>query len=317
MTLLENLDSVLTNSKNLIPSLNNPFDMDTDTPINVGIDKVRIGCILKPPYYRDKEDFQWIGKGGKAFWPVTDTEGVYLFTNVMNGVPRGYLTFNPARIIDPCGITCASWDETLEAIERIARIAYEQFFVFEPTTNGLDMYGMHLTADFAPIPDMQRVLNKAKEARAFRGVKPRGFWSEDGSRIESVYFNSKSRGTLKFYDKSVEANLAIPMLRIEYETVRPLHKSSGLEKVEDINESVIDCLFKSRIEPVVKAISPTRERYVDQILANKRDSKTLIQICGREFLARFGVFPTTGQTEKHNKRDFDDKYFYGQIDEIL
>lgn len=317
MTLMENLDSVLTNSKNLIPSLNNPFDMDTDTPINVGIDKVRIGCILKPPYYRDENDLNWGPKGGSTSWPLTDTEKVYLYTNVINGVHRGYMTFNPARIIDPCGITCASWDETLEAIERIARIAYEQFFVFEPTTNGLDMYGMHLTADFAPIPDMQRVLNKAKESRAFKRIKPRGFWSEDGSRIESVYFNSKSRGTLKFYDKSVEANLAIPMLRIEYETVRPLHKAEGLEKVEDINKSVIDGLFKSRIEPVVKAISPTRERYVDQILADKRDARTLIQICGREFLGGFGVFPAIGQTEKYNRREFEDKYFYGQIDEIL
>jgi hypothetical protein len=291
--------------------------MDTDTPINVGIDKVRIGCILKPPYYRDENDLNWGPKGGSTSWPLTDTEKVYLYTNVINGVHRGYMTFNPARIIDPCGITCASWDETLEAIERIARIAYEQFFVFEPTTNGLDMYGMHLTADFAPIPDMQRVLNKAKESRAFKRIKPRGFWSEDGSRIESVYFNSKSRGTLKFYDKSVEANLAIPMLRIEYETVRPLHKAEGLEKVEDINKSVIDGLFKSRIEPVVKAISPTRERYVDQILADKRDARTLIQICGREFLGGFGVFPAIGQTEKYNRREFEDKYFYGQIDEIL
>ncbi len=317
MTLLENLDSVLTNSKELIPSLNNPFDLDTDTPINVGIDKVRVGCILKPPYYRDKEDFQWIGKGGKAFWPVTDTEGVSLYTNVMKGVHRGYITFNPARIIDPYGITCASWAETLEAIERIARIAYEQFFVFEPTTNELDMYGLHLTADFAPIPDMQRVLNKAKEARAFRGIKPRGFWSEDGSRIESVYFTSKSRGTLKFYDKSVEANLAIPMLRVEYETVRPLHKAEGLTKVESINELIINDLFKSRIEPVIKAINPTKERHVDQILANKRDARTLIQICGREFLRGFGIFPAIGQTEKTNRREFDSRYHYSQIEDVL
>jgi hypothetical protein len=107
------------------------------------------------------------------------------------------------------------------------------------------------------------------------------------------------------------------MLRIEYETVRPLHKAEGLEKVEDINKSVIDGLFKSRIEPVVKAISPTRERYVDQILADKRDARTLIQICGREFLGGFGVFPAIGQTEKYNRREFEDKYFYGQIDEIL
>jgi len=317
MTLLENLDSVLTNSKNLIPSLNNPFDMDTDTPINVGIDKVRIGCILKTPYYRDKEDFQWNWKGGWAFWPITDTEGVSLYTNFMNGVCRGYMTFNPARIIDPCGITCASWAETLVAIEGIARLAFEHFFIFDPTTYGLDMYGMHLTADFAPIPDMQRVLNKAKEVRAFRGVKPRGFWSEDGSRIESVYFNSKSRGTLKFYDKSVEANLAIPMLRIEYETVRPLHKAEGLTKVENLNESVIQNLFKSRIEPVVKALNPTKETLVDMILANRRDAKTLIQICGREFLNRLGVYPPLGQTFKDNKRDFESKYHYSQIEDIL
>ena len=279
MTLLENLDSVLTNSKNLIPSLNNPFDTDTDTPINVGIDKVRVGCILQPPFYRDKEDFQWIWKGGKAFWPLTDTEGVSLYTNVMKGVHRGYMTFNPARIIDPYGITCASWAETLEAIERIARIAYEQFFVFEPTTSGLDMYGMHLTADFAPIPDMQRVLNKAKEIRAFRGIKPRGFWSEDGSKIESVYFKSKTRGTLKFYDKSVEANLAVSTLRIEYETVRQLHKAESLTKVEDINELIIDDLLNQSSKPSIQLKNGMLTKFWQISKMQKRSSRSAEESC--------------------------------------
>jgi hypothetical protein len=144
-----------------------------------------------------------------------------------------------------------------------------------------------------------------------------GYWSADGRRLESVYFKTKSRGTLKFYDKSVEANLAIPMLRIEYETVRPLHKATGLSKVKDINESVIRDLFKSRIEPVVKAINPTRERHVDQILSNKSDAKTLIHICGIEFLNRLGIYPPLSQSIKDNRRDFDRKYFYTQIEDIL
>lgn len=317
MTLQENLDSVLTNSKNLIPPLNNPFDIDTDTPINVGIDKIRIGCILKKPYYRAGSDIRWNSGGGKAFWPITEQTSMSLYTNRKKGVYRGYITFNPAKIIDPCGITCTSWDETLVAIGGCAQMAYEQFFVFEPTLYDLEMYGMHLAADFPHIPDMQRVLNKAKESRAFRGIKPMGYWSADGRRLESVYFKTKSRGTLKFYDKSVEANLAIPMLRIEYETVRPLHKATGLSKVKDINESVIRDLFKSRIEPVVKAINPTRERHVDQILSNKSDAKTLIHICGIEFLNRLGIYPPLSQSIKDNRRDFDRKYFYTQIEDIL
>jgi len=317
MTLLENLDSVLTNSKNLIPPLNNPFGIDTDTPINVGIDKVQIGCILQPPFYRDEEDFRWNWKGGKAFWPITDTEGVSLYTNIINGVHRGYMTFNPARIIDPYGITCASWAETLEAIERIARIVHEQFFVFEPTTYGLDMYSLHLTADFSPISDMQHVMNKAKTIRPFRGNKPHAYFAQNGIDIETVYFDSESRGQIRIYDKSVEAGLPISVLRIEYETVRKLHVADGTPQVGDITNETIQQLFRTRLEPVIKTLNPTRRRFVDQIIANRTDLKRLIQICGIEFLNRIGVYPPLSQSFKDNKREFDKKYFYTQIEDIL
>ena len=317
MTLQENLHSVLTNSKNLIPSLNNPFDMDTDTPINVGIDKVRIGCILKPPFYRDENDLNWGPKGGSTSWPLTDTEKVYLYTNVINGVHRGYMTFNPARIIDPCGITCASWAETLEVIERVARIVHEHFFVFEPTTYGLDMYSLHLTADFSPVPDMQCVMNKAKTIRAFRGNKPRAYFAQNGIDIETVYFDSESRGQIRIYDKSVEAGLPISVLRIEYETERKLHIADGTPQVGDINDETIQRLFRTRLEPVIKALNPTRERFVDQIIANRTDLKRLIQICGIEFLNRLGIYPPLSQSVKDNRRDFDKKYFYTQIEDIL
>jgi hypothetical protein len=317
VTLQEILDSVLTNSKNLIPPLNNPFDMDTDTPINVGIDKVRIGCILKPPYYRDENDFNWGLKGGSTSWPLTDTEKVYLYNNVINGVRRGYMTFNPARIIDPCGITCASWAETLEVIERVARIVHEQFFVFEPTTYGLDMYSLHLTADFSSVPDMQRVMNKAKTIRAFRGNKPRVYFAQNGVDIETVYFDSESRGQIRIYDKSVEAGLPISVLRIEYETERKLHLADGTPQVGDITEEIIQRLFRTRLEPVIKALSPTRERFVDQIIANRTDLKRLIQICGIEFLNRLGIYPPLSQSFKDNKREFDKKYFYTRIEDIL
>ena len=317
MTLMENLDSVLTNSKNLIPVLNNPFDMDTDTPINVGIDMVRIGCILQPPYYRDENDFNWGLKGGSASWPLTDTERVYLFTNVMNGVRRGYMTFNPARIIDPCGITCASWAETVEVIQRVARIVYKQFFIFEPTTYGLDMYGLHLTADFAPVPDMQRVMNKAKTIRAFRGNKPHVYFAPNGIDIETVYFDSESRGQIRIYDKSVEAGLDVLTLRIEYETERKFHQADGTPQVGDISDETIQRFLRTRLEPVIKALNPTQERFVDQIIANKTDLKRLIQICGIEFLNRLSIYPPLSQSCKDNKREFDKKYFYTKIEDIL
>jgi hypothetical protein len=313
----ENLDSVLTNSKKLIPSFNNPFDMDTDTPINVGIDKVHVGCILQPPYYRDSQDLDWDSKGGSTSWPLIGNEKVYLYTNVINGVHRGYMTFNPAKIIDPCGITCASWTETLEVIARVARIVHEQFFIFEPTTYGLSIYSLHLTADFSPIPDMQRVMKKAMTLRAFRGKKPHAYFAPNGIDIQTVYFCSESRGKIRIYDKSVEAGLAVPTLRIEYETVRKLHKAEGTPLVGDITDETIQRLFRKRLEPVIKALNPTHERFVDQIIANRTDLKRLIQICGIEFLNRLGIYPPLSQSIKDNRRDFDKKYFYTQIEDIL
>ena len=59
------------------------------------------------------------------------------------------------------------------------------------------------------------------------------------------------------------------------------------------------------------------ERFVDQIIANRTDLKRLIQICGIEFLNRLGIYPPLSQSVRDNRRDFDKKYFYSQIEDIL
>ena len=314
----ENLPSPLTNSKHLTPILNNPFDMDTDTPINVGIDKVRVGVVLKDPYLRDEDDWLPTNDGGmKASWPITEETGIFAYVNSYRGVARGYITFNPSRIIDPNGTTCASWDETLVAIGGCAQIAYRELFIFEPTLYDLDMYSLHMTADFAPIPDMQRVMKKAQQLEAFRRVKPRPFLSAGGKAIESVYFQTSTQGQIKFYDKSVEANLSVPTLRIEWEIPRKFFVANGLPKVGDITDDVIQNLFETKLGPVIKALKPTEEKLVDEILANPKETKTLLHICGREFLARLNIHPKINEQFKRNKREFDKKYFYVDIEDIL
>jgi hypothetical protein len=314
----ENLPLPLTNSVDLTPILNNPFDMDTDTPINVGIDNVRVGTVLKPPYFRDKEDWLPTKDGGKkASWPITEDACLTAYVNSYRGVTRGYITFNPSRIIDPNGTTCASWDESLVAIGGCAQIAYRELFIFEPTLYDLDMYTLHLTADFAPIPDMQRVMKKTMQLEPFRRVKPRPFLSAGGKAIESVYFETKTQGQIKFYDKSVKANLSVPTLRIEWEIPRKFFMANGLPKVGDITDDVIQNLFETKLGPVIKALKPTEEKLVDEILANPKETKTLLHICGREFLARLNIHPKIEEQFKRNKREFDKKYFYVDIEDIL
>ena len=314
----ENLPSPLTNSKHLTPILNNPFDMDTDTPINVGIDKVRVGVVLKDPYLRDEDDWLPTNDGGmKASWPITEETGIFAYVNSYRGVARGYITFNPSRIIDPNGTTCASWDETLVAIGGCAERAYRELFIFEPTLYDLDMYSLHMTADFAPIPDMQRVMKKAQQLEVFRRVKPRTFLSAGGKAIESVYFQTSTQGQIKFYDKSVEANLSVPTLRIEWEIPRKFFVANGLPKVGDITDDVIQNLFETKLGPVIKALRPSEGKLVDEILANTKETKTLLHICGREFLARLNIHPKITEQFKRNKREFDKKYFYVGIEDIL
>jgi hypothetical protein len=87
--------------------------------------------------------------------------------------------------------------------------------------------------------------------------------------------------------------------------------------VRDITDETIQRLFRTRLEPVIRALNPTRERFVDQIIANRTDLKRLIQICGIEFLNRLGIYPPLSQSIKDNRRDFDKKYFYTQIEDIL
>ena len=314
----ENLPSPLTNSKHLIPILNNPFDMDTDTPINVGIDKVRVGCILKPPYYRAEEDWQPTKEGNmKTWYPITEETGFSAYMNSHRGVVRGYITFNPSRIIDPHGTTCASWDETLIAIQGVVQIAYNHVFNCKTILDELDVYSLHLAADFAPVPDMQRVLKKAQQLEVYRRVKPTTYMSAGGKRIETVYLTTRTKGKIKFYDKSVEANLSVSTLRIEQETTRKFHTAHGLSKVGDITDDVIQELFKTELGPVIKALKPTEENLVDEILANTKETRTLLHICGREFLARRQIHPKITEQFKRNKREFDKKYPYVDIEDIL
>ena len=313
----ENLLEVLTNSKKSIPVLNNPFDIATDQPIQLGIDKVKVGCVLIPPFHLDYEEMTPHEDGRKATWPITEHANLSMFTHKKRGVHRGYLTFNPSRIIDPFGITCATWNETLATIGLCAQIAYEQFFVFEPNMNKLDMWSMHLSADFGPIADMQRVLNAAKNTQAFRGANPHAYFDTNGTDIQTVYFESATRGKFRIYDKTAQAGLSSPILRVEYETTRKLHMAEGTPKVGDMTNEVVQRLFKSRLEPLIRALNPLQRRSVDEIIANTADTRTLIQICGREFLSQHSIYPPTGKTYVNNKRDFQKKYPYTRIEDIL
>ena len=313
----ENLLSVLTNSKNFMPVLNNPFDIATDQPIQVGIDKVKVGCVLIPPFHLDYEEMTPHGDGRKASWPITDHASLSMFTHKTRGVHRGYLTFNPSRIIDPFGITCASWDETLATIGGCAQIAYEQFFVFQPNMYKLDMYRLDLAADFGPIADMQRVMHQAKTVKAFQGANPEVWFAPNGIDIETVYFKSATRGKFRIYDKTAQAGLPVNIIRVEYETTRAIYKSQGTPTVGDITNEVVQRLFKSRLEPLIRALNPLQQRSVDKIIANTADTRTLIQICGREFLSQHSIYPPAGKTYLNNKRDFQKKYPYTRIEDIL
>jgi hypothetical protein len=313
----ENLLSVLTNSKNLIPVLNNPFDIATDKPFHVGIDKVRVGFVLRPPFYRDLEAMQPYKKGLIAHWPMSEHAQFTLFTNTFKGVRRGFITFNPSRIIDPFGITCASWKDTQIATEMCAKIAYNEFFSFDLDINKLDIYRLDLTADFGPIADMQRVMHQAKTVKAFQGANPEVWFAPNGIDIETVYFKSATRGKFRIYDKTAQAGLPSPVLRVEYETTRKLHMAEGTPKVGDMTNEIVQRLFKSRLEPLIRALNPLLQRSVDKIIANTPDARTLIQICGREFLSQHSIYPPAGKTYLNNKRDFQKKYPYTRIEDIL
>ena len=309
--------SVLTNSRNLIPELNNPFDVGTDTPINVGIDKIRVGIVLDEPYFRDKEDFTPQRGGLMATWPITENASLNLFANKKRGVWRGYFTFNPARLFDPDGITLASWEETLVAIGHSAQLAYNQFFCFRQGIDHLDVYGMHLAADFGPIQSIEGVLRRSATLRAFRGVKPKAWFALDGKNLETVEFKSKASGTVTFYDKSRESNLALPVLRAELKTVRKVHTDLNLTTVGQVTSDAIQMLFRTRLERLIQTLSPLKSHSVDEILAQPQDCRTLVGMCGYEYLAQHGYFPPKAATFKRQESSFADRYPHSSLEELL
>jgi len=317
MTTVENISSVLTNSAHLLPKLINPFTDGTDIPINLGIDKIQVGFVLDRPWYRDREDFISDGRGLKAQWPITEDVTLSVYSSFRKGVTRGFLTYNPSRLIDPHGITCANWEETAHSLERVASLAFDHFFHFSEPLENFDIYSFHLTADFGPISDMERVMRAATKLKPFRGVKPRTYLGHGGEATETVYFKSKRMGQIRIYDKAKQAGLSRPVLRIEFETSRKFHLDDGTHKVGLISTETLDRLFRSRLEPIIQALKPMERYRVDEILADDCDRRTLIELCGRSYMAERHVYPPASQSFQRRLRGFFKKYPYESVEDFF
>jgi hypothetical protein len=145
---------------------------------------------------------------------------------------------------------------------------------------------------------MQRVMHQAKTVKAFQGANPEVWFAPNGIDIETVYFKSATRGKFRIYDKTAQAGLPVNIIRVEYETTRAIYKSQGTPTVGDITHEVVQRLFKSRLEPLIRALNPLQQRSVESSSVNIRSTHPLARLTS-----------TTSVTSKRNTRTHESRTF--------
>ena len=197
--------------------------------------------------------------------------------------------FNPSAILNP-GRNLATLAETCSALGEVLRSARE-FVSLPPKITDYGLSRIDLTVDFEPVSDMQYLLKLASQSRAFRNTTPNIRPSHVTEEIESVSFNTRSSGSVLFYDKSAERSENGRRFRVEVSLERV-----NLRRIEQLNlttlsEDILRAAFRKRLTNFIDACLQVKSSRVAEILQKGEYTKTLVTAAGYEYLKQHGHHP--------------------------
>jgi hypothetical protein len=224
----------------------------------IGIDKLAFG--MYPWSIRPEAEYEWDTKKvlnnhrpgyeyTRTFISVTGHKVfVYLKTNADDSPPFMKVSFNPSE-----GSHLVSVTDSLEIARAIVEET-ETLVVHAADINDSTIQMVHITADFAPVADLQGALRAVEVARAKKGWQPNVHRSIGYRGGVSVTHKTKTAGEVMAYNKSAQAGLPEPTLRIEAKVFKKARSKYGLNQLRDLTKERAQDTFLDLIEPFTTAL---------------------------------------------------------------
>jgi len=292
--------------------------------INIGIDKMKVVFPVSSPRLPLN---QWDSKSiRKMKYGASETAHIYVPTDLHSECSIGYnwnpvkgrigwVEFNPSKVMNSDG-HLADIGEAYECLDHVLNIA-TGYLNFHIDAEDVSFHRLDVTVDLGPVIDLQRALYLARSARPYLRGKPELTLNQKTLEVETVMFKTRRTGTVLFYDKSAEAGLDEPTLRVEVQVLRRELMKKGPRNLGEFSLDLLRPLFLDRVATFATLCMGTPKAQTDQILQNKRDRNHLVSVAGRELLGTNGLeIPKTDHFVKVDRK-FKKNYPYNSVCDLL
>lgn len=233
-----------------------------------------------------------------------------------SGHPKAVsVEFNPSTILHT-DRTLATLAETCASLGEVLRSARE-YVSLPPNVADYGLSRIDLTVDFEPVSDMQHLLKLCMSSRPFRNTKPNIRPSHLTGETESVSFNTRSSGSVLFYDKSAERSENGRRFRVEVSLERV-----NLRRIEQLNlstlsEDALRSAFRKRLTKFIDACLEEKASRAGEILQKDEYTKTLVTAAGYELLASYGVHPKKTKHWNLKYSNFKKRFPHNSIGDLM
>jgi hypothetical protein len=248
---------------------------------------------------------QWVPLGNHGFSTGISTKNGQL----------GWVEFNPSKIVNE--------DAKLIGLTRSAQVLVDvleqtrDLYEIHADLNEFAIHRLDLTVDFAPVADMQYLLDLATKASPFRSVAPSIRQHPKTGEKESVTHATKSTSCVICYDKSKKENFKTPTFRIEVQAKRDDLREMGLASIADICEEKARNVFNKRAQPFIDLCTSTPKTWIDEIVTSKEDKNTFIYSAGYEYVEMNGRKLAMTPHQRRKYRKFQKKWPHRKIQDLL
>jgi hypothetical protein len=292
--------------------------------INIGIDKMKVVFpVIGPRLPLNQWDSKSIRKMQNG---ASETAHIYVPTGLHGQCSIGYhwhpmrgrigwVEFNPSKVMHHDG-HLADISETYECLDHVLNIA-TGYLNFSIEAEDVSFHRLDVTVDLSPVIDLQRALYLARSARPYLRSKPQLTLHQKSLEVETVIFKTRRTGTVLFYDKSEEAGLDEPTLRVEVQVLRKELMKKGPRNLGEFSLDLLRPLFLDRVATFATLCMGMPKAQTDQILQSKSDTNHLVLVAGRELLGTNGLeIPKTDHFIKVDRK-FKKNYPYNSVCDLL
>ena len=294
----------------------------SDPLLQLGVDKLKV-CFPVTKILANPDDWatfkeetgglrphEFVGKN----WVPLGNHGFSAGVSTKNG-DYGWVEFNPSKIINKdfklIGLT-RSVEVFLEVLNET-----RDLFVIQADLSEFAIHRLDLTVDFAPVADMQYLLDLATKASPFRTIAPAIRQHPQTGDKQSVTYATKSTSCLICYDKSKKENLKTPTFRLEVQAKRADLREMGLSSIAVICEEKARKVFYKRAQPFINLCKATPKTWIDEIIVSKEDKNTLIYSAGYEYVEMNGRKLAMTPHQKRKYRKFQKKWPHRKIQDLF